>query len=156
MTPMRTEDDHDAEPTGQRDGPAMSATDMFACSRCGGRQASGDACHRCRTDSMHDLRSRRARQLFGDAEARYQRERGIRSTRYGAAIGVAVVVVLWLIPGYWDLFGGLNRGDRARRLFATQFGILVGVSLAAIAIVDRILPARRHPFLDTLPAADRD
>jgi len=82
----------------------------FACSRCGGTKDDGEQCLRCATDSMHDLRSRRARQLFEDGETRFRTARIQRMTAYGAAI----------------------------------------------AVLDRILPARRYPFLAALPPPDRD
>jgi hypothetical protein len=124
---------------------------LLACSRCGARQPDGERCARCGTDSLQDLRSRLVRDMFSDAEARYRRARIEKITRYGAAISAVVSLTVWLIPGYWTLF----RGFRPRAMAATQVALVFGVAFGAIAVLDRIWPRRRFPFLDALPPPDR-
>ena len=100
---------------------------------------------------MHDVRSRRARALFEDAESRARHARTARMTSYGAAIALAAILVLWFIPAYRELFA-----HTPPRLMAIINGaIILGVGLGSIAIFDRILP-RRFTFLASLPPPDRD
>jgi hypothetical protein len=101
---------------------------------------------------MHDLRSRRARELFEDGETRFRTARVQRMTAYGAAIGAAAIILAWMLPPYRELCHDLH----GRAVALINIGIPVGVALAAIAVFDQILPARRYPFLATLPPPDRD
>lgn len=89
--------------------------------------------------------------MFEDADARYRRDRSARVIRYGSAIATIVLVLVWITPGYWAHFVGRP----IRVVIAAQGGIAFGVALAAIAVLERVIPARRHPFLDGLPPPDR-
>lgn len=119
----------------------------YACSQCGNRQERDGSCARCRSDHLHDLRSRRSRELLEDIEIR------LRDTREGQLRGIAVVgsmvavFALWMIPGY----STARAVSFALPFFLDQIAFMVVIAFGILKVLEPKLMRKRFPYLDQLP-----
>jgi hypothetical protein len=122
--------------------------DPFCCSQCGHRQPAEGNCAACGSDTVHDLRSARMREMFEDIESRLTERREGRIRVAGVVGGMAVVILCWFIPGWWDARGKVYPG---LPLIADQIFFMVVVAFGIIKLLERVLAKKRFPFLAELP-----
>jgi hypothetical protein len=123
----------------------------FACSQCGNRQASEIDCTRCGSDTVHDLHSRRARELFEEIDSRLADRAEGRARFLGVIGGMAIVIAAWFIPGYWEARNMML----ALPLFADQWLLMAVIAYGLLKVFERALTRPRFPYLSTLSPADR-
>jgi hypothetical protein len=124
----------------------------FCCSQCGNRQDRDAVCVRCGWDTVHDLRSRRTRDLLDDIELRLRDRTEGRTRMVGVVAGMAIVVGLWLMPGYWSLRGAAYPG---LPLLADQIILMAILGYAVQRVLEKKLTRPRFPYLASLPPPDR-
>jgi hypothetical protein len=123
----------------------------FACSQCGNRQGTESNCASCGSDTVHDLDSRRARELFEEIDSRL-RDRAEGRARFGGVIcGMAIVIAAWFIPGYWTARNAML----ALPMFADQWLLMAVFAYGLMQVFERALQRPRFPYLSTLPPATR-
>ncbi len=123
-----------------------------ACSQCGHRQEGTAACAACGSDTVHDLRRSDTRELLEgiDARRRDRLEGQIRAVAVVASI--AVVVALWMVPGYWRLRGRLYPG---LPLLADQIIFMCAIAYGLLTLGEARLQRPRFPYLAGLPPPER-
>lgn len=121
---------------------------VFACARCGHRQAEDATCTGCGEGEALDLRRGATRDYLDEVEARH-RDRLTDRIRLASVLGgMAVVFALWLIPGYFTARNTLNPG---LPFFADQW-ILAGlIALGLMQLAERRLVRPKFPWRATLP-----
>ena len=119
-------------------------TDPWACIDCGHRQAGAGKCLSCREDTV-DLRVDENRQLVRDVDARLKAQSDTRRRWIGVVVGMAVVITLWFVPGYWTI----------ERAFALPFMFDQWLLMAAIGMGVMFVLGRfyrpRFAYLNDLP-----
>jgi hypothetical protein len=116
----------------------------FVCAGCGQRQAGEGRCLRCGAEGVYDLRRPDTRFFLEELELREERRREERLRWVGVAAGIALVIGLWLIPG----FGALRRQIMALPLGLDQLILMVAVSYGIILLLERgFRRPTRFPFL---------
>ncbi|MCA9674380.1 MAG: hypothetical protein H6708_14100 [Kofleriaceae bacterium] len=127
---------------------ATAGTGDFACSQCGHRQpAMAATCAACGSDTVHDLRLARTRELFDDIELRLRDRREGRIRAAAVVVGMAVVITLWFVPGWW----AFRRKAYALPFLADQIGLMVVVAIGATKLLELKFRGKRFPYLETLP-----
>lgn len=120
----------------------------LACSQCGHRQAAGNTCAACGSDTVHDLRSARTRELLEDIDLRLGQRRDDRIRGLSVVGAMVIVIAAWFVPGYWALRGMIYPG---LPLLFDQWILMVIVALGLMKVSGRWFPAQRFPYLATLP-----
>ena len=121
----------------------------FVCSHCGHRQPEDGTCRGCGSEFTLDLRRPDTRYFLEELELREERKREDRLRWIGVATGIAVVIGIWMIPGY----GALRRKIMALPLFLDQLILMVAVSAGIILLLEKLFrKPSRFPYLKEPPA----
>lgn len=100
-----------------------------------------------------DLRSRRTRDFLDEVESRLRDQREGRIRTISVVSAMAIVVALWLVPGYWSLRGRVYPG---LPFLADQVILMIGVALGVMKVLEQKLDRPRFGFVKDLPPPDRD
>jgi hypothetical protein len=117
----------------------------WVCIDCGGRQAETGACRACAKGDTLDAREERVRELMYDVDLRITQKAETRARLIGVALGVGTIVVLWLVPGYWDLRGSLYPGIP---FLADQWFFMALIGVVVSKLLEKRLAKKRFPYLD--------
>jgi len=117
---------------------------VWVCLDCGARQPEAGTCRACKSDEVLDARKEDVRALMADVELRLRDRREARMRWGSVAIGVGVVVLLWMIPGYW----AARRQVFALPVLMDQWGLMILIAFGVLKIGDRVLAHKRFPYLD--------
>ena len=116
-------------------------TNPWVCIDCGHLQPETGRCGKCSHDDTLDVRDVKVRELMRDVEQRLTDRREGRLRFLGVGIGMAAVICLWMVPGYWTIRQGM-----ALPLFMDQ---LILMALIGFGVI-KLLMARakkRFPYL---------
>ena len=117
----------------------------FVCIQCGRRQPAAERCTGCGEDNLLDLAKDQTRELLMDIDQRLRDRREARLRMLAVAIGIAAVVVLWGIPGYWRF----RNETIALPFFLDQVVLMVVVAFAATKLLEQAWPGKKKfPFID--------
>ena len=62
----------------------------------------------------------------------------------GVGLGMAIIFMLWLVPGYWSLRGAVYPG---LPLFMDQWIFMALIGFAIVKVGQRVFNAARFPYL---------
>lgn len=116
----------------------------YYCPVCGHGQSEDATCASCGTGPALDIEDERQRKTLEREDARWRRSRNMRFLSIAVVIGIAVLVVVSMIPGYSEL---------RMRAFALPLGfdnvlLVLAVAFAAdIALVKWQGKRRKFAFL---------
>jgi hypothetical protein len=117
----------------------------FVCIQCGRRQAAGERCTACGEDNLLDLGKEQTRELLLDINQRLHDKRAARIRILGVVIGIAVVVMLWGVPGYW----GFRNRTFALPFFLDQVALMIAIAFGATKLLEQVWVGRpKFPFID--------
>lgn len=120
-------------------------TEPWVCLECGARQAEAGTCRACSEPTTHDMRKEDVRDLMRDIDQR-QRDRVEKLSRWtGVVVGVGLVGVAWIIPGYWSLRGTVYPG---LPFLFDQWLLMAVLGLGVMFVMQRALAKQRFPYLD--------
>ncbi len=119
----------------------------FVCVECEHRQAAHGPCEVCGDQGVQDLRNPETLTFLQDLRTRALDRRETILRWVGVGCGIALVLGLWFIPGFWAA---------RRRAFAIPFLFDQWVLMGALAygiglLLDKLLPNRApYAFVDAL------
>lgn len=116
----------------------------WVCIDCGARQDEQGACAACGHADTLDARDERVRELMRDVDLRLSDRREARLRFLGVGIGMVTVFALWAVPGYWSLRGSVYPG---LPMFFDQWALMAVIGFGVIKIGERLVTARRFPYL---------
>jgi hypothetical protein len=102
-------------------------TDGWVCIDCGARQGNQGQCGECGHDDTLDLRDEQVRVLMRDVEQRLASQRDGRLRLVGVLVGMAAIIALWFVPGYWtarNAFGLPLMLDQLIMMALVGFGVM--------------------------------
>jgi hypothetical protein len=115
------------------------------CIQCGRRQPAAERCAGCGEDNLLDLGKDQTRELLLDIDQRLRDKRETRIRVLGVVIGIAAIVLIWAVPGYW----GFRNRTFALPFFLDQVALMVAVAFAATKLLERAWPGtKKFPFID--------
>jgi hypothetical protein len=115
----------------------------WVCLDCGARQTAKGPCARCGKDDTSDLRDEKIRELMRDVEDRLARQREGRLRFGGMLVGVAAVLALAQVPGYWEY----RMRFLALPLLFDQLLLMAMFGFGASVGLGRIFARKRFPYL---------
>lgn len=119
-------------------------TDPWVCIDCGARQDARGKCRACGHEDTLDAQDEKVRELMRDVDLRLSLRREGRIRVVGVAVGMIVVIALWMVPGYWDLRGRVYPG---LPLLADQWMLMAAIAFGVIKLVEAKLVHKRFPYL---------
>ena len=114
----------------------------WVCIECGARQAEAGRCKACGKDDVLDSRVEKTRELMYDVDLRLGMARETRFRFIGVGIGMAVVFLLWTVPGYWaweQMVALPFLADQWLMMAAIGFGVMMGLK--------KMFDKKRFPYL---------
>jgi hypothetical protein len=115
------------------------------CTRCGRRQPAAPRCAGCGDDNLLDLAKDQTRELLHDMNQRRRDRREVQLRVLAVAIGIGVVVALWLVPGYWRA----RSQYFALPMLFDQWGFMILIAFGSLKLLSTSLAARPlFPFID--------
>jgi hypothetical protein len=133
-----------ATATGLPPHPGMSDA-IWVCIDCGARQPAEGACVACRNEMTADTRMLSIRELMHDVDLRLAQRREGRLRFVGVGLGMLVVGLAWMIPGYWRLRGAVYPG---LPFFFDQWGLMALTGYGVTVGLERLFRHKRFPYLD--------
>jgi hypothetical protein len=126
----------------------------FVCVQCGKRQPPGDRCTKCGEDNLLDLGKEQTRDLLLDIDLRLRQKREGMIRLAAVVIGIAIVVVLWTVPGYWHARGRIYPG---LPFLLDQWAFMIVLALGAMKLLSLKFSAKpKFPFMDRITGQVRD
>ncbi|HEY1556537.1 MAG TPA: hypothetical protein VGF94_16995 [Kofleriaceae bacterium] len=122
-------------------------TEPWICLECGARQASSGRCAACGNPDMHDAALEQVRDLMRDIDQRARDRHETRARWIGVVVGIAVVVALWCVPGFWTA----RAAGFALPFLFDQWLLMAALGLGVMWLVQRARPRPRFVYLDDLP-----
>src|SRR5262245_42009298 len=80
-------------------------TDPWVCLDCGARHAASGGCRACGRPNTCDARDTQVRARMREVERGLAERRTRTYGLIGAICGMALIVGLWTVPGYWHARG---------------------------------------------------
>ena len=115
----------------------------WVCIDCGARQPEQGKCRTCGHDDTLDLRDEKVRELMRDVDMRITDRREARFRYLGVGVGMAIVILLWTLPGYWDL----RHHYFALPALMDQWFLMAVIGLGIVKGGTKIFAKRRFPYL---------
>ena len=115
----------------------------WICLDCAARQADPGACRACKRDEVLDSTNVEVLELMRDVETRLAAQRDRRFRALGAIVGIAVIVPLWAIPGYWTL-----RQAYGLPFLLDQWLLMALIGLGLSVVLGRSFDKPKFPYLD--------
>jgi hypothetical protein len=116
----------------------------WVCIDCGARHDDKGTCATCSTDLL-DAREEKVRELMYDVDLRIADKREARLRYLGVGIGMAIVIGLWLVPGYWDV----RSTTFALPFLADQWLLMAAIGIGVIKGGQKLFSKRRFPYLNS-------
>jgi len=121
-------------------------TNTWVCLDCGGRQDAAGACRACNADEVLDARKEDVRGLMADVDLRLGDRREARIRWTAVVIAIAIIVVAWMVPGYWSLRGVIYPG---LPFLVDQWAFMAILGLGILKLGERVFGhQKRFPYLN--------
>jgi len=118
-------------------------TDAWVCIDCGARQAEQGACRACGHEATLDLGDPKVRELMRAVERRLAERDERRCRAVGFLCGIALVVALWFVPGYWEA----RSQALALPVLLDQWLFMALIGFAVSKLLARLFSKPRFPYL---------
>ena len=92
-----------------------------------------------------DTKDEKVRDLMSDVDLRLSQKRESRARMIGVGVGMAVIIGLWLVPGYWHFRGRLYPG---LPMLIDQWIFMAVIGFGLAKVLEKKLGKKRFPYLD--------
>ncbi len=119
------------------------ADPRYVCLDCASRQAELGGCIACKRDDVLDSTDPHVLELMQDVETRLANARDKRFRIIGTLVGIAVIVPLWAVPGYWTW-----RQAFALPFFLDQWLVMALIGLGVTVVLGKKFDRPKFPYFD--------